>query len=41
MLTAVKLGLFTGDGQGNFNPLQKVTRAEAAAVIARVLAAQG
>jgi|GEM_PF-3132822 len=35
--TAVNLGLFKGDERGYFNPGQAVTRAEAAALIARVL----
>lgn len=33
----VELGVFQGDGQGNFNPDSNITRAQAAAVICRML----
>lgn len=37
VLEAVNLGLIKGDANGNFNPVKDVTKAEAAALIARVL----
>ncbi|PKM83302.1 MAG: hypothetical protein CVU89_00670 [Firmicutes bacterium HGW-Firmicutes-14] len=37
VISSVNMGLIMGDDKGNFNPRQNVTRAEAAAIIARII----